>query len=168
MATSMKRLFLALLLAGACLPGMPTAAEQLADPTKPAIELVPGLGQGAAAEQKAAPAGLQSVILSSRREAAIINGIEVAVGEKYGDAVLSEVNETCVVLTGPEGRRVMHMYPTVSMSKTERECVRRQGMQPVGTGVAPVKKNKARKKPKTERRAVVCAPVEENKDGSGK
>jgi hypothetical protein len=140
----------------------------LADPTRPAFELVPALGEPATSEQKAAPAGLQSVILSPKREAAIINGTEVGMGEKYGDAVLTEVNETCVVLTGPEGRRVMHMFPTVSMSKTEMEC-RRQGMRPVSdAAVRAVKKNAARKKAKTKKRTVVCAPVEENRDGGGK
>jgi hypothetical protein len=145
------------------------AAEQLNDPTRPAIELVPGLGGAATAEQKAPPAGLQSVILSPKREAAIINGIEVAVGEKYGDAVLTVVNETCVVLMGPEGRRVMHMFPTVNMSKTELACVRRQGMQPISQAAGrPAKIAKAIKKAKAKKRVVVCAPVEENKDGSGK
>jgi len=158
----------ALLLLGAfCIPCASSAAEQLNDPTRPAIELVPGLGEAATSEQKAPPAGLQSVILSPRREAAIINGIEVAVGEKYGDAVLTVVNETCVILMGPQGRQVMHMFPTVNMTKTELACVRRQGMQPMSVAPATTtKKAKARKKAK--KRAVICAPVEENKDGGGK
>ncbi len=169
MATSLR--LLCVLLLGACFSSSLSAAEQLPDPTRPAIELVPALGESATSEAKTEQVGLQSVILSSKREAAIINGTEVAVGEKYGDAVLTEVNETCVVLTGPEGRRVMHMFPTVSMSKTEMEC-RRQGMRPVSdatvNAVDTVKKNKARKKAKAQRREVVCAPVEENKDGGGK
>lgn len=171
MAASLNNLpRVAMLLLGVlCICSSSFAAEQLNDPTRPAIELVPGLGAAATAEQKAPPAGLQSVILSPKREAAIINGIEVAVGEKYGDAVLTVVNETCVVLMGPEGRRVMHMFPTVNMSKTELACVRRQGMQPVSQAAGqPAKIAKAIKKAKAKKRVAVCAPVEENKDGSGK
>ncbi len=165
MATSLNHLsrWAMLLLGAFCISGPSWAVEQLNDPTRPAIELVPGLGEAMPSGQKAPPAGLQSVILSHGREAAIINGIEVAVGEKYGDAVLTVVNETCVVLMGPEGRQVMHMFPTVSMTKTELACVGRRGVQPISSSAAkPARKAKAKK------RAVVCAPVEENKDGSGK
>ncbi len=166
MATSLNLPRWALLLGVFCLSGA-SLAEQLNDPTRPAIGLVPGLSEATASEQKAPPAGLQSVILSPKREAAIINGIEVAAGERYGDAVLTVVNETCVVLMGPEGRRVMHMFPTVNMTKTELACVGREGRKPASMGATiPVKKAKAGKRAK--RRAVVCAPVEENKDGSGR
>ena len=87
--------------------------EELPDPTRPAVELVPRLDSGEAVAPPLAPAGLQLVILSGKREAAIINGTEVERGKKYGDAVLTVVNETCVVLLGPQGRQVMHQYPTV-------------------------------------------------------
>ncbi len=168
MATSMSKGLYVVLLGALGLAAAPVAAEQLADPTRPAIELVPGLSEGAAA-QAPPPQGLQSVILSSKREAAIINGVEVERGKKYGDAVLTAVNETCVVLMGPEGRQVMHMFPTVKMTKNQLACVKRQAMQPISKAASkPLKKVKAKAKAKAKKRAVVCVPVEENKDGSGK
>lgn len=176
MATSLKNSLPIIALGyalGFCASALGAEAEQLGDPTRPAIELVPGLTSAAASDAgkvtEAPPQGLQSVILSSKREAAIINGKEVNVGEKYGDAVLTVVNETCVVLMGAQGRQVMHMFPTVSMTKNELACVRKQAMQPImKVAGMPVKKVKTRKKAKAKKRAVVCVPVEEIKDGSGK
>lgn len=142
------------------------AAEQLNDPTRPAIELVPGLA-ASDAMPVAAPQGLQSVIISTKREAAIINGIEVEAGHKFGDAVLTVVNETCVVLMGPQGRQVMHMFPTVTMTKNELACEKRPDLLPIhNVASKQVIKNKARKKTKTNKRAVTC--VTELKNGSGK
>jgi len=155
------------------------AAEQLDDPTRPAIQLVPGLsasGDGSATPPPVAP-GLQSVIISHKREAAIINGVEVEQGHKYGDAVLTEVNETCVVLMGPQGRQVMHMFPTVNMTKNEMACVRKTGMLPLkkaggltdttDLAASGLTKTKAAIKPKAKKHKVTCVAVED-KDGSGK
>ena len=41
---------------------------------------------------------LQSVMISPTQKAAIINGVMVKLGEKYGDAVLARVAESEVVL----------------------------------------------------------------------
>ncbi len=173
MATSLNRQLRAALVLGVLCITTSFAAEQLSDPTRPAIELVPGLNSDGI--QTPPPQGLQSVILSPQREAAIINGTEVELGKKYGDAVLTVVNETCVVLMGPEGRQVMHMFPTVSMTKNQLACIKSQGMRPISqTTSKHVKRNKAKEKIKTKvrakakRRAVVCMPVEEIKNGSGK
>ncbi|MFA6120265.1 MAG: hypothetical protein WC706_02795 [Sideroxydans sp.] len=171
---------------GVCLLGLcgsTLAAEQFSDPTRPAFELVPGLSSTTAGADTVSdkvetpPTGLQSVIISPEREAAIINGVEVERGSRYGDAVLTVVNETCIVLMGPQGRQVMHMFPTVSMTKNELSCVKQQGMKPIAkvahaagsTNTAGAKnKPKARRKPSAvKKRAVVCAP-EEIKDGSKK
>jgi hypothetical protein len=141
MATSLKYLstnrFLDLVIAVVCVfcIGI-AAAEQLSDPTRPAVVLVPGMGGSASAtdanvEDRTPPQGLQSVIISPKHVAAIINGIEVGVGQKYADAVLTEVNETCVVLMGSQGRQVMHMFPTVNMTKNELACEKRPGVQPI-------------------------------------
>jgi hypothetical protein len=108
------------------------------------------------------------VIISPAREAAIINGTEVERGGKYGDAELTVVNETCVVLTGPQGRQVMHMFPTVNMTKNELACVKRQGMQPIiKAQAAKSVKRGIKKKPRVKKTPVVCAP-EVIKDGSKK
>lgn len=143
------------------------AATGLDDPTRPAFDLVPGL-DGQAVDHKAGQStfsGLQSVILAGKREAAIINGIEVEVGQKYGDATLSVVNETCVVLVGPQGRQVMHMYPTVNLSKTELACAGRSGLQTIRKTVA---KKKPKKKPAKVKKKVVTCVDDDTKDGSGK
>lgn len=166
MATSMKRFATALLFC--MLPALSAwAATGLDDPTRPAFEMVPGLdGQAVDAKATSAvPSGLQSVILSGGREAAIINGVEVAIGKKYGSATLTVVNETCVVLMGPQGRQVMHMYPTVNLSKTELACAGRNGLQTIRK--VSVKK-KPRKKPARAKKKVVTCVDDDTKDGSGK
>lgn len=156
--------------------GAAHAEETFTDPTRPAFELVPGLAATASGESKTEtpPAGLQSVFLARGREAAIINGTEVALGQKYGDAVLTVVNETCVVLLGPQGRQVMHMFPAVHMSKAQRDCVKRPALAAIAAPAAatvaakPVAKAgevNSKKKPRKARRTVVCAP-EPSKDGS--
>lgn len=103
------------LLAVFCAP--PACAEELSDPTRPPDSLVaPAVApaRGAAAYQ---PAGLQSIIISNTRRAAIIDGETVELGGKYGDAKLIEVNEGHVVLRGVQGRRVvMTLFPDVKMT----------------------------------------------------
>lgn len=172
MVASMRNVFLIC----ACLFGLMgavQAAEQFSDPTRPAFDLVPGLSSGDAAggasNNVEVPAlGLQSVIISPAREAAIINGTEVERGGKYGDAELTVVNETCVVLMGPQGRQVMHMFPTVNMTKNELACVKRHGMQPIIKAQAAKSVNRGiKKKPRAKKTPVVCAP-EAIKDGSNK
>ncbi len=158
-----------------CVASVAQSAEQLADPTRPAMELVPGLAESDSdAVREVPPAGLQSVIISSKREAAIINGVEVEIGGKVGDAKLIVVNETCVVLMGPQGRQVMHMFPSVSMTKNQLACIKRQGILPISkveTSEAGVKtqamNNVSNKKKHNMKKRVVCVP-EEIKDGSKK
>ncbi|MDD2702275.1 MAG: hypothetical protein PHH36_13710 [Sideroxydans sp.] len=164
MATSMKSLAGVLLLC--MLPGVSSWAAGLDDPTRPAFDLVPGLdGQAVDTKPGAAPSGLQSVILAGKREAAIINGVEVQVGEKYGGATLAVVNETCVVLLGPEGRQVMHMYPAVNLSKTEQACAGRNGLATIRKTVA---RKVAKKKPAKVKKKVVTCVDDDTKNGSGK
>ncbi len=152
-----------------CLTGV--MAEQLNDPTRPAVELVPGMAGGdtdSAAPEKSAPQGLQSVLISGKRESAIINGIEVGLGEKYGDAILTTVNETCVVLVGPEGRQVLHMYPTVHMTKNQLACVKRPPLQAINKSAVKAKQpTKHKKKAKAKKPPVTCV-AEEIKNGSAK
>lgn len=153
------------------------SAETLTDPTRPAIELVPNIApeggsavvgsNAAGASTPKASAGLQSVMISPKRTAAIINGVEVKIGDKVGDATLTVVNETCVVLMGAEGRQVMHLYPSVKMSKNEQACLKRSAMLPidrttVAKGGRPAP-SKHTAKPSTH--AANCVP-EANKEGS--
>lgn len=175
MATSLigcltTRLRPALLVLG-CVCCSSVVAEQLNDPTRPAIDLVPGVAGSVAdsfAPEKSVQQGLQSVLISPKREAAIINGIEVGLGQKFGDAVLTTVNETCVVLVGPEGRQVLHMYPTVSMTKNQLACVKRSQLQPIGQPLAKKKQTSKRKKKATAKKPPVTCVAEEIKNGSAK
>ncbi len=163
-------------------------AEDLPDPTRPAVELLPSAGSDATALVTPKPQGLQSVILSGKHEAAIINGTEVRVGQKYGDATLTVVNETCVVLMGPQGRQVMHMFPTVNLSKTELACAGRQGLPTIrktaaggetgavanAAGAAKADNSAAKAssaangKPARKKKKVVTCVEDNSKNGSGK
>jgi MSHA biogenesis protein MshK len=104
-ALGVRALCLALLAPGAAL-------AQLSDPTRPPEGL-----SGAAAGADAGDAGggmvLQSVMISTAGRAAIINGVMVKLGQKYGDAVLVKVAENEVVLKGGAGTQVLKLYPAV-------------------------------------------------------
>src|SRR5574340_545442 len=91
-------------------------AEELPDPTRPPASLAAPVAVpvgGAAASQ---PVGLQSIIISKTRRAAIIGGETVELGGKYGDAKLIEVNEGNVVLRSAQGRQVLTVFPDVKMN----------------------------------------------------
>lgn len=97
------------------LPASPRA-EELSDPTRPPAALPAGASQDEASK----PAGLQSVIISRSRSAAIIDGQTVELGGKYGDVRLIEVSDTGVILQGARGKRqVMTLFPDVSIAKKE-------------------------------------------------
>jgi len=91
----------------------PLNAEELLDPTRPPASITAPAAAGGA---EAAPAGLQSIIISKTRRAAIIDGETVELGGKHGDAKLIEVNEGSVVLRGAQGRQVMTLFPDVKMT----------------------------------------------------
>ncbi|MDH2916916.1 MAG: hypothetical protein PXX77_08585 [Gallionella sp.] len=122
------------------------SADLLPDPTRPAVDFSSAMEGGTSEARPAvgtAPSqGLQSVIISPSREAAIINGTAVERGAKYGDAVLTVVNETCVVLVGPQGRKVMQMFPTVLRNNNEMACAKRDGIQSMDSAVTGVAANK--------------------------
>ena len=93
----------ALSLSGAC------AAQALTDPTRPPLELMGATGKGDAAV--AAPTPLQSILLSSTRKGAIINGKYVALGGNYGKAKLINITATEVTLKSDQGLEVLQLYP---------------------------------------------------------
>jgi hypothetical protein len=116
MATGLRVLLAACLL---CLPQF-AGAGVLPDPTRPSIDLN---SSGAGSESDVVPKetaqrGLQSVIISPRYRAAIINGVTVLEGGKYGDSRLVEVRESSVVLQNAQGRRVVELFPKVSIKKS--------------------------------------------------
>ena len=86
-------------------------AQAMTDPTRPPAEPA---AQVPTVEGAASPVHrLQSVIISPKRKAAIINGILVELGGKYGDAVLTKVTEDEVVLSRDDSREVLKLYPGV-------------------------------------------------------
>jgi MSHA biogenesis protein MshK len=131
MATGLRVLLAAFLL---CAPQI-AAADSLPDPTLPAIDLNSS-GTGCAADvvpDDAVPRGLQSVIISPQYRAAIINGETVSLGGKYGDSRLVEVRENSVVLQNAQGRRVLELFPKVSIRKSEA-VLRERGTQEKASG----------------------------------
>jgi MSHA biogenesis protein MshK len=86
-------------------------AQVMNDPTRPPASFGAG-------EPDAGDGGgimLQSVLISPAQRAAIINGVLVRLGEKYGDAVLIEVAENEVVLRSGAIRQVLKLHPGVNM-----------------------------------------------------
>jgi len=107
-------------------------AQELNDPMRPPT----GMGAGAA-DVEAADAGggmtLQSVMISPAGRAAIISGVLVKLGEKYGDAVLVRVAESEVVLRSGTDRQVLKLYPGVDKRMAAQAPVRgapRRGKAP--------------------------------------
>lgn len=115
-----------------------TAAQVTADPTRPpagfdvgVVDTTGDTGGGAM---------LQSVLISPTHKAAIIGGVMVRLGEKYGDAVLVKVAENEVVLKSGDALQVLKLYPGVE----KREIVpgankSAQRRAKATTGTAPVR-----------------------------
>lgn len=103
---------LSLSAAGAAGPGRARpAADTLADPTRPPAYIAGASG----AVASGVPTGpvLQSVLISPGRKSAIISGVQVALGERYGEARLTRLTEDEAVLEGPQGRTVLKLVPKV-------------------------------------------------------
>ena len=89
-------------------------AEALRDPTRPPAEI----NAASSVVPLTAPpvkTGLQSIIISPQRRAAIINGQTIELGGKYGNAKLIEVNERGVVLMGEQGKQTLALFPSVNL-----------------------------------------------------
>lgn len=95
----------------------PLTAEDFPDPTQPPAGInAASSGQGTAVVGlpiSPARRGLQSIIISPDRRAAIINGEMAELGAKVGGAKLVEVSESGVVLQGAQGRQVLALFPGV-------------------------------------------------------
>jgi MSHA biogenesis protein MshK len=92
-------------------PG-PVLAQSGNDPTRPPVGFDTGVAEGDAADGGGGIT-LQSVMISPTGRAAIINGVMVRQGEKYGDAVLVRVTESEVVLKSGSESQVLKLYPGV-------------------------------------------------------
>lgn len=83
-------------------------AQALTDPTRPPLELM------SAAETVETPrTPLQSILLSSTRQGAIINGQYVPLGGTYGKARLVRITATEVTLKTGTATEVLQLYPPI-------------------------------------------------------
>jgi len=104
----------------------PSGAQERAlfDPTRP-----PGAAAGMPGAAEDAPVGtqLQSVLISSTRRLAIINGNTVAVGGMVGEARVVRISETEVILKNGDETEVLKMYPGIEKRPVKRAAARRGG-----------------------------------------
>ena len=113
------RLTILLMLMASCLC---QAQEVLPDPTRP-----PPAATGEAGALLSGPV-LQSVLLGKgRRPLAVISGQRVELGAQYGDALLTHISETEVVLQGPGGRQVLKMTPEAAKHPLRKPSKPRRG-----------------------------------------
>jgi MSHA biogenesis protein MshK len=84
------------------------AQQSLLDPTRPpTAESVAPVSAGSSSK-------LQSIKLpKGGKPLAIIDGQQVSIGEKLGDAEVLKITESEVVLKGPEGGQTLKMAPDV-------------------------------------------------------
>jgi MSHA biogenesis protein MshK len=127
--------YLVRILCGLCIALLHVAAvaEELADPTRPPAALAEPVA-GAVQKASEVPSGLQSIIISKTRRAAIIDGETVELGKRHGDARLIEVNEGSVVLQGTQGRQVLTLFPNVNISKKEIAATAQTSVSKVRAG----------------------------------
>ncbi|MDN2709661.1 MSHA biogenesis protein MshK [Janthinobacterium sp. SUN118] len=102
-------------------------AQALDDPTRPPAAL--WAPAGAAAVAPARPQ-LQSVLISSKpggRRVAVIDGQVVRVGSKVGDAVVTDIRDTAVLLRRGKSLETFKLYPDSKTDKmTDRKTDRKQ------------------------------------------
>lgn len=115
------------------------------DPTRPPAGIAAEAPKGAVAGNQ-----LQSVMISPTRKSAIINGVAVELGKKYGDSVLTKVAEDEVVLESGSSRQVLKMHPGVDK---KIEVVQAVPVAPAAESGAPKSKPKAKPKAKTKPKA---------------
>ncbi len=103
-----------LVAAAALLLSAGSMAQALADPTQPPLELIrasvidPATGEAAAAARRPR---VESILLSSARKGAIINGQYVPLGGAYGKAMLVSISATEVTLETDKKLEVIKLYP---------------------------------------------------------
>jgi len=94
----------------------PLLAQELLDPTRPAVSLETASGVPALTSslELSAAQGLSLIIIQASRRAAIIDGRVIELGGHYGKFKLIEVNEDNVVLQSADVQRVMRLFSGVS------------------------------------------------------
>ncbi|MEG1055404.1 MAG: MSHA biogenesis protein MshK [Janthinobacterium sp.] len=114
-----------LLALGLASPG--AQAQALDDPTRPPAAL---WAPASAAPVVAARPQLQSVLISNQpggRRLAVIDGQTVKVGSKVGDAVVTEIHDTAVLLRRGKSLETFKLYPSSKTdNQTDRKTDRKQ------------------------------------------
>ncbi|MBI3375546.1 MAG: MSHA biogenesis protein MshK [Betaproteobacteria bacterium] len=97
-------------------------AQALTDPTRPPSA---GAGPSPGGEQEAAPASrLQSVLISSGRKLAVIDGMTVPLGGMVGEARLVRITETEVLLRTGKETEVLKLFPGIDKQPSGRGLAR--------------------------------------------
>ena len=128
------------LIAAILVASAPAAAQIASDPTRPPGGLVtsdPGVGGDAGGGMM-----LQTVMISPTHKAAIINGVMVKLGEKYGDAVLVSVTENQVILKSGGAEQVLKFNSAVEKREV-KPAVEKHEVKPAVAKNAP-RQGKAR------------------------
>lgn len=113
-------------------------AAELLDPTRPPSLIAPLETTPVSQVADTQSSGLQSILISNTRRAAIIDGKTVELGKMYGSAKLVEVNENNVVLLSPQGRRVLRLFPDVKVTP-HTPAIPNNGVQAHYNNKPPVK-----------------------------
>ena len=94
-------------------------AQGLADPTRPPQVAPAGDGDAAGAAKSAHR--LQSVLFSSTRKLAVIDGKTVPLGGEIGGAILTSINENGVTLRRGAETETLRLHPDVDKKQGERQ-----------------------------------------------
>jgi len=101
------------------------SAQTLSDPTRPPRATTVESEKG----QARAPV-LQSVMITPTHRSAIIDGERVELGARFGDARVSKITETEVVLASKGRTEVLKMYPNVDKAGREKNQLRDTSSRP--------------------------------------
>jgi MSHA biogenesis protein MshK len=92
-----------------------SSAQTLIDPTRPPLDLIAAAaGADKGATGTATRPRLESILLSSARKGAIINGQYVPLGGLYGKSTLVDVTANGVTLETGRKREVLKLYPLLA------------------------------------------------------
>src|SRR3569623_96084 len=86
-------------------------AENLLDPTRPPAALY-ALQGSSSSMQQSGPV-LQSIFISAGKKTAIVNGHELKVGDKLGEARVAKITESEVVLQEGKSTQTLKLFPGV-------------------------------------------------------
>ena len=115
------------LLTAAMLAGTAGAqAQAMTDPTKPpaALSAPGGSSESPGTQEDTAGMQLQSILMSSGRKVAVINGNMVPLGGMVGEAKLVAISETQVVLKKGDETEVLKLFPGVDKQPSKRRAAR--------------------------------------------